>query len=76
MNKLFPNADAALDGLLRDGLLIASGDVEARQRLLEEFPTAAFATISFAANTWDELHLNGGRLEHFVTPHTLEAATD
>ncbi len=57
-------------------LLIASGDVEARQRLLEEFPTAAFATISFAANTWDELHLNGGRLEHFVTPHTLEAATD
>ena len=25
MNKLFPNAAAALDGLLRDGLLIASG---------------------------------------------------
>lgn len=25
MNKLYPNAAAALDGLLRDGLLIASG---------------------------------------------------
>jgi phosphohistidine phosphatase len=53
--------------------LIASGDVEARQRLLEEFPTSAFATISFAADTWDGLHANGGRLEHFVTPQMLEA---
>ena len=25
MNKLYPNAAAALDGLLKDGLLIASG---------------------------------------------------
>lgn len=57
-------------------MLIASGDVEARQRLLEEFPTAAFATISFAVQDWESLHANGGRLEHFVTPHTLEAATD
>jgi len=58
------------------GMLIASGDVEARQRLLEEFPTAAFATISFAVQDWESLHANGGRLEHFVTPQTLEAATD
>jgi phosphohistidine phosphatase len=56
--------------------LIASGDIEARQRLLEEFPTAAFAMISFAAENWDGVHADGGRLEHFVTPHTLEAATD
>ena len=58
------------------GLLIASGDIEARQRLLEDYPTAAVATISFAADSWDGLHANGGRLEHFVTPQTLEAATD
>ncbi len=58
------------------GLLIASGDVEARQRLLEEFPTAAVAVISFAVQDWESLHVNGGRLEHFVTPQTLEAATD
>jgi len=58
------------------GTLIASGDIEARQRLLEEFPTAAFAMISFAAESWDGLHPAGGRLEHFVTPDALEAATD
>ena len=58
------------------GMLIASGDVEARQRLLEEFPTAAVAMISFAVQDWESLHANGGRLEHFVTPQTLEAATD
>ena len=58
------------------GMLIASGDIEARQRLLEEFPTAAFAMISFAAESWDGVHAAGGRLEHFVTPQTLEAATD
>ena len=58
------------------GILIATGDIEARQRLLEEFPTSAFAAISFAVDAWDGLHANGGRLEHFVTPQTLEAATD
>ena len=58
------------------GLLIASGDVDARQRLLEEFPTAAFAMISFAVESWNGLHPEGGRLEHFVTPDALEAATD
>lgn len=54
-------------------MLIASGDIEARQRLLEEFPTAAIAMISFAVQDWESLHANGGRLEHFVTPQTLEA---
>ena len=58
------------------GMLIASGDIEARQRLLEEYPTAAFAMISFAARNWNGVHAAGGRLEHFVTPQTLEAATD
>ena len=57
-------------------ILVASGDIEARQRMLEEFPTAAFAMIGFATESWDGVHANGGRLEHFVTPHTLEAATD
>ena len=58
------------------GMLIASGDIEARQRLLEEFPTAAFAMISFVAESWDGVHADGGRLEHFVTPHMLETTTD
>jgi phosphohistidine phosphatase len=57
-------------------ILIASGEVEARQRLLEEFPTSAFAAISFATDNWEGLHANGGRLEHFVTPQMFEATTD
>jgi phosphohistidine phosphatase len=57
-------------------MLIASGDVDARQRLLEDYPTSALALISFASESWDNLHPMGGRLEHFVTPDTLQPATD
>jgi phosphohistidine phosphatase len=55
--------------------LIAAGDVEARQRLKEHFPTSALAAIGIASD-WGGLHPHAGRLEHFVTPHSLEAATD
>ena len=57
-------------------MLIASGDVDARQRLLEDYPTSALAWISFAGESWDRLRPMGGRLEHFVTPDTLQPATD
>jgi len=57
-------------------LLIASGDVEARERLNEGMPTAAFAVIDFAGKDWDKLHPRGGRLERFVSPRSLAAATD
>jgi phosphohistidine phosphatase len=56
-------------------LLIAAGDVEARQRLKEHFPTSALAAVGFNGD-WSRLHQHAGRLEHFVTPHSLEAATD
>lgn len=56
--------------------LIASGDVEARRRLKEEFPTSAVAVISFAVDDWRSVHPRGGRLEHFVSPKWLEAETD
>jgi len=62
-------------GELASGL-IASGDVEARQRLIEKFPTAALAVIDFAVDDWVKLHLRGGRLDRFVVPRTLEAETD
>jgi hypothetical protein len=32
--------------------------------------------ISFAAEDWSGVHPRGGRLEHFVTPEWLAAATD
>ena len=57
-------------------MLTASGDVDARQRLKEEFPTAAVAVIAFASDAWTKIHAHGGRLEHFVGPKWLEAATD
>jgi phosphohistidine phosphatase len=44
-------------------MLIASGDVEARERLNEGLPTAG-----------RKLHVHGGRLERFVTPRSLAAA--
>ena len=57
-------------------LLMASGDVEMRQRLIEKFPTAALAVIDFALDDWSKLHPKAGRLDRFVVPRALEAATD
>src|SRR5215475_15069949 len=37
-------------------LLIASGDIETRQRLLEKFPTAGLAVIDFPVDEWRKLH--------------------
>jgi len=54
--------------------LIASGDVEARERLNEGLPTSGLAVIDFAAESWRKLHSHGGRLERFVTPRSLAAA--
>jgi phosphohistidine phosphatase len=56
--------------------LIAAGDVETRQRLLEKFPTAGLAVIDFAIDDWGKLHRRGGRLDRFVVPRALETATD
>ena len=55
-------------------MLIASGDVEARERLNEGLPTSGLAVIDFAAADWRKLHAHGGRLERFVTPRSLAAA--
>lgn len=57
-------------------LLVASGDVEARQRLKEGFPTGALAVIGFALDDWGRLHAQAGRLEHLITPRWLAAATE
>lgn len=57
-------------------VLIASGDVEARERLNEGLPTSGLAVIDFAGNDWEKLHPHSGRLERFVTPRLLKTATD
>jgi phosphohistidine phosphatase len=56
-------------------LVMASGDVEARQRLIEKFPTAALAVIDFALDDWAKLHPKAGRLDRFVVPRTLDDET-
>jgi phosphohistidine phosphatase len=56
-------------------LLIASGDVALRERLREKFPTGALAVIDFAANAWRRIHDRSGRLDRFVTPRSIAAAT-
>jgi len=57
-------------------MLVASGDIEARERLGREFPTSALVVIGFAVENWNGVHPRGGRLEHFVTPGWLAAATE
>ena len=58
------------------GLLIASGDLDARERLSEKFPTAALLVIDFAFDDWRKLHRRAGRLDRFVTPRSLASETD
>jgi phosphohistidine phosphatase len=55
--------------------LIATGDVEARERLSENLPTSGLVVIDFAGTDWRKVHAHGGRLERFVSPRSL-AQTD
>jgi phosphohistidine phosphatase len=53
-------------------LLLAAGDVEARERLQEHLPTAGLVVIDFALNEWSKLHPHSGRLDRFVVPESLD----
>ncbi len=57
-------------------MLIASGDVEARERLREKLPTSGLVIIDFAFDDWNRLHPASGRLERFISPKSLEAAAN
>ena len=57
-------------------LLIAAGDVELRERLREKFPTAALSVIDFAVKKWGRIHDHSGRLDRYVTPRSVAAATN
>jgi phosphohistidine phosphatase len=56
-------------------MLIASGDVEARERLRDKLPTSGLVIIDFAFDDWSRLHPQCGRLERFVTPKSLGSAS-
>ena len=55
-------------------MLIASGDIDAREALREKLPTSGLAIVDFAFDDWGRLHPQSGRLERFVSPRSLEAA--
>ena len=57
-------------------MLVASGDVDARERLREKLPTSGLVIIDFAFDDWARLHPQSGRLERFISPKTLEAAAN
>jgi phosphohistidine phosphatase len=54
-------------------MLIASGDIDARERLTEKLPTSGLVIVDFAIDDWNRLHPQSGRLERFVSPRTLDA---
>lgn len=56
--------------------LIAAGDAETRERVAEKLPTSGLVVIDLAFDDWSKLHPSSGRLERFVTPRLIEAATD
>jgi phosphohistidine phosphatase len=55
--------------------LVATGDIETRERLQEAFPTSGLAVIEFALDGWDRMHPQSGRLKHFITPRWLAEPT-
>jgi phosphohistidine phosphatase len=56
--------------------LIASGDVEARERIAEGLPTSGLVVIDLAFDEWSRLHPYSGRLERFVSPRLIGAETE
>ena len=57
-------------------LLVATGDIDTRERLRENFPTSGIAVIDFALDSWSKLHSRSGRLERFVSPKAIVSATN
>jgi phosphohistidine phosphatase len=56
--------------------LIAAGDVEMREELNEKLPTSGLVVIELPIDDWGTLHDHSGRLERFVSPRLIAAATE
>ena len=56
--------------------LIASGDVEMREQLNEKLPTSGLVVIDLPFDDWSLVHPHSGRLERFVSPRLIAAATE
>jgi phosphohistidine phosphatase len=57
-------------------LLITSGDATARQQLSENLPTSGLVIIDLPFDDWSLIHPRAGRLERFISPRLIAAATE
>jgi len=57
-------------------LLIASGDVKARERITEKLPTSGLVVIDLPFDDWPLVHTQAGRLERFISPSLIAPAPD
>jgi len=56
--------------------LIASGDVGAREQLRDKLPTSGLVVLDLPIDEWPLAHPQAARLERFVTPRLIAAATE
>jgi phosphohistidine phosphatase len=56
-------------------MLIASGNIDARELVREGLPTTGLVIIDFAFDEWRKVHPQSGRLERFVTPKALDPSS-
>ena len=55
-------------------MLVASGNVKAREHLEENLPTAGLVIVDLPFDEWRTLGRESGRLERFITPKLLRTA--
>jgi phosphohistidine phosphatase len=55
--------------------LTGSGNAAARRALADNLPTSGLALIDFDIEDWDDVSFRAGRLELFVNPKLLKAAS-
>jgi phosphohistidine phosphatase len=56
-------------------VLTGSGNAAARRALADNLPTSGLAVIDFEIEDWDDVSFRAGRLELFVSPKLLKAAS-
>jgi phosphohistidine phosphatase len=58
-------------------LLLASGDAQTREKLREGLPTSGLVGITLVGtSSWREIRPQSGRLDRFIAPRDLVAATE
>jgi phosphohistidine phosphatase len=55
--------------------LTGSGNAAARKTLADNLPTSGLAVLDFDIDDWRDVSFRGGRLELFVSPKLLKAAS-